>query len=404
MIQNKSEYNIYKIKDILIVLGTILLSKSLYYETYGVNILLIVFLGFLSLVYNVSKIKINKLILLYIFIILVLIMLNLGSRYESLLVLLTNIAIGIFVVHSLSFDKFSNIYVKILLIISFFSIFTWAIIYFNLHSFLPDFVAIDGRQLRNFMLFGVSENFINSSIFRNSGIWWEPGAFQLFVNLAFIFTIINQTINYKKYILFLVTIITISSTTGFIVFFLISGIYFKNITFYSKHKMLFLVIFIGFITLIFLYASENMYDKFNPDSNSFVSFLSRYYDVLISGNMLIDNPVLGYGFGSNKENAIPYGINMLGYDIYNSTAKPTGADGITMFIAQIGLFSLILLIPFLIPKYYKHLSFIDKIVITICLLLMFNTENFTFLLIFIVLTFYGIVGNNKKYRATFTAP
>ena len=44
----------------------------------------------------------------------------------------------------------------------------------------------------NFLLFAV--DFLNSETvgFRNNGLWWEPGAFQLFINIAFLFQIITE--------------------------------------------------------------------------------------------------------------------------------------------------------------------------------------------------------------------
>ncbi len=398
MIFSNIKNKVYSIQELFIILGVILLSKSLYYETYGTNILLLVFVGYLLLHYNITKIKINKLVILYMIGLLFIVVLNPESQYDSILVLVTRFSIAIIIVYFFTFQKFSKIFIDIILIISLFSLLTWIIIYFNIHSFLPDFIGIDHRLLRNFIFFGVSENFITHGVLRNNGLWWEPGAFQLFVNLAFSFAIINNSINKQKYIIFIITILTIGSTTGFIVFLLLSLIYFKkSIEYSNKNKIIYMLALTLFLYLLYLYISPLIYDKFNPESNSIVSFLSRYYDFIISYNMFMDNILIGYGFGSQIENAIPYGINLIGHDIYYSFSRPTGADGITMFIAQCGILSFIFLIPFLIPKYYTHLYFIEKLIISISILLMFNTENFTFILIFTVLTFYGIIGNKKEH-------
>jgi hypothetical protein len=393
----------YSFRELITVIGIILLSKSLYYESYGENILLIVFLGFLFFSFNILKLKIHVPVLLYISSLLFIIILNPDSQFDSVLVLIVRFSIAIFIVHILSFQKFSKIYVDIILFLSFFSISTLLIIHFNIDSFLPDFTAMDGRHIRNFVLFGVPEgNFIHG-IFKNSGLWWEPGAFQLFVNLAFIFTIISNSISHKKYILFFITILTIGSTTGFIVFSLLSLIYFKKHLANVQKKYLFFLIVItaSFFFFLLSYVSPLIYDKFNQDSISFISFLSRYYDFIISCNLFIDNFILGYGFGSQIENAIPYGADLIGHDVYYSLNRPTGSDGISMFIAQIGIFSFIFLAPFLVPKYYAYLHFAQKLIISVSLLLMFNTENFTFILIFTILSIYGIVGNiRQKHNET----
>lgn len=394
---NKVQIKDYSLKELIIVLGVILLSKSLYYESYGTNILLIVFLSFLMVFTNFVNLKINKIVLLYIFGMTTLLLINIDTRYSSFLVLINRILIAILVVYLMTFEKFSKAFVNIIILISIISWFSWFVILLDIPSFLPNFSGIDGRSMRNFVFFGVWEGFINYKIFRNSGLWWEPGAFQLFVNLAFIFSLVNDNTTLKKYIVFLITIVTTMSTTGIIVFILLSLIYLKKYFYLKKSDLLLLVtlLLLLFVSIVFLIPV--IYDKFNTDSSSFVSFLSRYYDLLVSVNMFIDNIFIGYGFGSQIEKAIPYGENLIGYDLYYMS-QPTGADGISMFISQVGILGFLLIIPFLFPRYISHLDLFDKLLFSLSLLLMFNTENFTFILIFIVLTFYGLIKNKIYFR------
>jgi hypothetical protein len=122
----------YSFRELITVIGIILLSKSLYYESYGENILLIVFLGFLFFSFNILKLKIHVPVLLYISSLLFIIILNPDSQFDSVLVLIVRFSIAIFIVHILSFQKFSKIYVDIILFLSFFSISTLLIIHFNI--------------------------------------------------------------------------------------------------------------------------------------------------------------------------------------------------------------------------------------------------------------------------------
>lgn len=390
---NKMKIKGYSLKELIIVLCVILLSKSLYYESYGTNILLIVFLFLLMVFTNFINLKINKIVLLYIFGIIILLLINIDTNYKSFLVLINRILIAIIVIHLMTFERFSKAFIDIIILISIVSWFSWLVILLDIPSFLPNFTGIDGRILRNFIFFGVWEEFINYTTFRNSGLWWEPGAFQVFVNLAFIFALTNRIMTIKKYFIFLITIITITSTTGFLVFGLLSLIYFKKYFIFKKKHLIHLCIFL----ILLIISIPIIYDKFNSDSSSFASFLSRYYDLLVSVNMFIDNTFIGYGFANQIEKAIPYGENLVGYDLYY-LSPPTGSDGITMFISQVGILGFILIIPFLFPKYIVHLNIFDKILISISLFLMFNTENFTFILIFIVLTFYGLIKDKINFR------
>lgn len=378
--------------NFIIVLSVILVSKSLYYETYGKNIFLLPFFLFLSYVAYIRKIKFHKGIVLYSLFFILLVMINLESQYSSIMVLLFRLSIGLMLISLIDFEKFSKIFSSIILVIGIISLLSIPVIYFNIQSPLPDFIGTDTRLLRNFIFFGVSENFITFSTFRNSGLWWEPGAFALFVSLAIIFSIINEDMTLKKFALFGIIIFSTGSTTGLIVFLLLS-LTLIEVKIDKKNILIVLFAVPILLFIVYIYFLPNILQKFDPDGNSIASFLSRYYDVVISIEMFKENILLGYGFGSYIQNAIPFGENLFGATVYYSPAKPTGADGISVLFAQIGILSIILLLPFLFPKYIRKLTLLQKIVITVLLLIIFNTEDFTFTLIFTILTFYGIVGN-----------
>lgn len=394
----------YRYKDFFIVLSCILLSKSLYYETYGNNLLLFVFLAFLIFTVKPEKLKINKFVLFYVFSFILLISVNTETKLSSLVVLLLRLLIAIYVVHILEFRKFSIIYTKIILFICITSLSYFFIIHFNIPSFLPDFIGLDERSLRNFLFFGVSDNFIKHSVYRNSGLWWEPGAFQLFINIAFMFNLVNKTMTNKMYFIFGIAIMSTLSTTGVIVYILLSTIYLRDLIKSSRHKLFYILAFPFFTAAVIAIAIPFLLTKFGAGNvaEESVSFLSRYYDFIISFNMLKDNLMLGYGFGSQIENAIPYGIELMGSAQYK-LINPTGSDGLTMFIAQCGLLSLVFLFPFLYPSYAQRLNIIDRILITVGLVIIFNTQNFTFILIFSLLTFYGIVGNKSNIKQSISS-
>lgn len=394
MILNNSRRLEYGLKEYFIVLVCILLSKSLYYETYGTNILLGIFLLALMLMIKPWSVKVNQIIVLYSLFMVLLIGLNPETKYSSFLVLLLRMLIGVYVLCILDFNKFSAIYIKIILAICVVSLLSFPVIYFNIPSPLPDFIGLDDRPLRNFIFFGVSEPMIQHGVYRNSGLWWEPGAFQVFVNIAFVFALINKTVNKKVYIIIALTIISTLSTTGVLVFILLSSIYWWRYVSVSRNKMIYFIVVFFLIVLVVLVGIPFILVKFGLGSNSAgesVSFLSRYYDFLISYNMLMDNPLFGYGFGSQIENAIPYGIDYMGIEQYEFI-NPTGSDGLSMFVAQCGLFSLVLLYPLIFPRYLSGVGVVPRLIVCISIILLFNTENFTYILIFSLLTMYGIAG------------
>ncbi len=394
--QTDLQFKGYSLRDFLIVMGVILLSKSLYFETFGGNYLLIGFFFFLAIIIipNIKNFKIDRVILLYSLSLLALILLNAETNNNQLIVLFVRLIIGIFIIHLISFETFSRVFIRVMLVLSIFSWFAMFIIYYNINTPLPPFTSlhyiedVQGRILRNFIFFGVDETFFTYDIFRASSLWWEPGAFQIFVNLAFAFSLINNTITKRTYTIFLITILASLSTTGVVVFGLLSIIFFKKY-FTLNNPILFLVpIFIIFIG-IFIVAPE-IYQKMISES-----FKSRYHDILISINMFAENILLGYGYGTQVEKAIPYGKQFLGSELYNMM-PPSGSDGITMFIAQVGILGLFFIYPLLFPKYCLHMKLYSRLLITLSLFLLFNTQYFTNMLIFTMLTFYGLK-NYKKH-------
>ena len=396
---SKSNTKEHSTRDFFIVFAVILLSKSLYYESYGANYLLIGFFFLLAfiLIPNIKNFKTEKIILLYSLGLIAIILLNLETNYRSLFVLISRLLIAIIIIHLISFERFSKIFINIILVLSIISWIALFIIHFDIQSPLPSFTSVhyieevQGRILRNFIFFGVDTELIKYNILRTSSIWWEPGAFQLFVNLAVIFSLINNTLTFKRYAIFLITILTAMSTTGLLAFSILSLIFFKKYLNLKNNAILYLVPF--FVVILgSIFIAPIIIEKLNT---SHLSFLSRYHDVVISIHMFADNFLLGYGYGTTVEKAIPYGEDLIGYELYHSS-RPSAADGITGFIAQVGILGFVFMYPFLFPRYCNHLRLSDSLLISLSLLIMFNTQNFTNILIFSVLTFYALIENKKN--------
>ena len=82
----------------------------------------------------------------------------------------------------------------------------------------PILVNSNGR-VGHFMIFATLSDFSMAGAQRNQGIFWEPGAFQVFLNLAYIFELSSKNRKPRKWVivLFLLSVITSYSTTGIIV-------------------------------------------------------------------------------------------------------------------------------------------------------------------------------------------
>ena len=258
--------------DFIIVLLSILLSKSLYYESFGENYLLIYFLFFLILIFFIRKFKrIQFIKLFFLIFFFILIFINPGSNFRTSSVFILSMINAILISELISFKFYSNkfyLIIKFLVILSFLR---YLIIIFNIYSPLINFESIIGDPFSNFIFFGIPQTSAFSpltfiQLLRNNGLWYEPGAFQIFINLAFIFGIINNKVSFKTYLLFLICIISTLSTIGIFVFLFLSIYYFNfsiiRLTVVSSlSAILILILPFDFIDIVF--SKLNFDNPFN---------------------------------------------------------------------------------------------------------------------------------------------
>lgn len=392
-ILNRKFDGYYTKSEFVSVVIIILLSKSLYYESFGENFLLFPLAFYLAHRAYKVNVKIKLKLIVYTIGLLSLILINPDANYNSVAVLVIRTVIAILIVSLISFKSFSFAFIDVMRLISLFSLFSLIFIILQIPSPLPNFIATDERELFNYIFFSVSELDFDETNLVNTGLWWEPGAFQIFVNLAFLFAIVNEVVNKNIFILFFLTILTTGSTSGIICFALLSSAFFSQ-KFLKKNGLIYIIsLGITLFTLYFAYGNEILNKVFYKSEESF-SFISRATDLTISYELFKENLIMGYGFANvfyqEKETA----LRIINDQVLK--VEPTGADGITMYIAQLGILSFLFLIPFLWPKYLDKFNILQKVLILISLVVLFNSQNFTFILIFNILTYYGLLKRENK--------
>jgi len=226
---------------------------------------------------------------------------------------------------------------------------------------------------------------------RNSGPFWEPGAFTVFLNIALMFNIfVNNKLFDKKNVLFIIAIITTLSTAGYLsLFFTVVAVLLllnpsvKKILALAPMIILFTVFIIN-MPFLLPKIKDNVIIAENDNSSRFGSALSDY-------QLIYKNPVLGYG----KDIQNKYGTSTW------NMKKMHRNNGITNFITEWGL--IIFIIYFVnykksfdnICNYYqtdKSLSYVFLIVI---LLLGFSQALFQYTffhsLMFLQFAYNGIL-------------
>ena len=159
-------------------------------------------------------------------------------------------------------------------------------------------------------------------------------------------------------------------------------------------------IFYGSIVFIifYIYFGNSVINKVITSSDESFSFVSRFTDFQISVALFLENPVIGYGYANQDFYNTPTAQRIIDSQIL--LVEPTGADGITMHVAQLGLLGLPLLLPLINPGFIKDFNLFDKLLISGVLLILFNTQNFNFILIFNLLMGYGFVQRRKRFKIT----
>lgn len=269
-------------------------------------------LFFYSLIlFLIAKKKILK---KFLFLIIPLLIINIlqcykfGVSYLTLLGLLQKFFIY-YAIASLLGDRFFAIYVRIIYIFCIISLVFYAVQfdeqlknaivnaispYTNaLNKEVTEFNRGTNIIVHNFMIQNNGQN-------RNSGPFWEPGMFSLFINLSFVFNyLIGKRFVCKKNIIFAITNMTTFSTSGIIAMALIIlGILLIEAK--SKYRYLYIPLFLIFSFYIARMDFIQKKIKFQYETATFDD-VNRFGAFLVHLRIISDNPILGVGVGANED-------------------------------------------------------------------------------------------------------
>ncbi|MFT4524153.1 MAG: hypothetical protein ACI85F_000294 [Bacteroidia bacterium] len=265
-------------------------------------------------------------------------LMRLGAAYFTMAILL---------------DRFYDYYVKIIYFFSVISLmfFIPALVIPGFADFFTDNVApffvspfhTSGGYYEtspNIIIYTFEKSLFVSS--RNSGPFWEPGAFSIFLVLAMMFRLVQvQNIFDKKVIFFAVVVLTTTSTSGYIALFLLVVSYyvFNRRVNALKYVLIAMMVYgasLAYVQLEFLEKKAK-----NDIALASETTTSRFGSALVDLQDFVKNPLIGYGRGSNR-----YG----GKQIDQFTSNFHRNNGITQLLVTYGIF--IFLIYFYV--YYRN--------------------------------------------------
>lgn len=279
--------NINNVIAFLIVFLTILMSKTYYFGVLNRTSVqyiyyILVILGFL--ISGLSLTRLKRSIPLALTLILVLII-NLSLYYfnmhlnqiNTILGFIIAIIMAVLVCSCLTIRQFSDFYI---MIISAYSIISIPCVF--IANYFPEIALTLTQPGYNWQVpFGYSPYYtwgINGVInVRNSGPFWEPGAFQGFLIIAILmvlFETTGKTLRHKKIItiILFITALTTQSTTGYFLLIIIIFTQWEKLTVVFNHKgellRNILVIFIAIGILVIILQSGNISNKISENSNN----------------------------------------------------------------------------------------------------------------------------------------
>lgn len=230
--------------------------------------------------------------------------------------------------------------------------------------------------------------------FRNSGPFWEPGAFAIFLSLAILFDIIQKN-NFilRNNIFLIIALFTTFSTTGYLILALI-----LTWSFYVKGNKnlwyLFLIPICAYYFLNFAMEQEFIYYKIEQDYLMAQETTgSRFGSAFADFTLIKENPVLGYG--RNIQNI--YGTET--FDVQQMHRN----NGFTKLFVQWGMLALLYLYQILISFYTVCKSFISSyrvatLVSFIVLLLGASSQGIFQYPLFMGLMFLQFIYHNNKLK------
>lgn len=195
--------------------------------------------------------------------------------------------------------KFRSTYLNVMYFISTVSLICLAL------NFLGINIGVEYEKYRTIFIYNTLVHLEDAHIFRNCGMFWEPGAFQGYIMLAFLFYINDYQSLWREHkvkcIILSLALLTTFSTTGYIAFLLYIAyiILTCQISYYTKA---FLMV-VTFICCIYAYSNidflgkklEVQYENAKTLSSEDASW-SRMGAMKIDLQQISRHPLVGNGF------------------------------------------------------------------------------------------------------------
>lgn len=245
--------------------------------------------------------------LLFLFLFIVLNQISFSNEIGIKGILSTTINIFFACIYSLinTYEEFKSNYLRVMKVFSIISL-----IFFTLTLIVgsdPKYyerVTITLGSNYSIIIYNFITYKLNVVLMRNSGFTWEPGAFQLLLNIALFYEIIrnNNRIN-SNILIYSAAILTTFSSTGYLILLVNMFFYFiQNLRRIDKKKYIIIILFIISIIILLYLNSDIIFSIlkekltiFNSNSNS---LKNRIFDLKNDIKIFKSNVYFGIGLSN----------------------------------------------------------------------------------------------------------
>ncbi|WP_010251225.1 hypothetical protein [Acetivibrio cellulolyticus] len=245
-----------------------------------------------------------------------------GDALKDAFIMISAVFISMIVVSSINFSKFSNIFVKVMLVIAVFSLFAYAISIIS-----PSIIRLfPNTYFRpHFEVYNLGLSYVNLATYqiRNMGIFWEPGAYQTYLVLAIILEVFYVRSKSRLSLIILFTaLITTWSTTGLINAALLFLIYIIESNKDSKYRAIKIIVSLVIIAIIVYniylvlpthlqYAVWRKITLYLNDEHVVnTSAAVRVDSIIYPIRAFFESPLVGVGYSGLKNSVLIAGHNM----------------------------------------------------------------------------------------------
>lgn len=314
------------------------------------------------------------------------------SAFKKAFIMLVCVTTGFAVANFLSYSRFKKIYKDMMLFLAGFSLVT-LVIWLTFPSFITSLPIIKSTtsNYHNAIFSVISSSTVST---RNFGLFWEPGAFAIFLNIALLFEMTDKKQSVLKIFIYMVAITTTMSTLGVICLTVLTVAYVFNkdrsLKNYKRNKAVIVLVSLAALIYIAHFGDDFVSDIFgklssNESGNISSSTKVRINAVIYPFMAFIKSPIVGVGFDEFTNISTNY---------CNSMATCTFINWLTIY----GVFGIIFIVA-CVRVFLSHANTkISKLTLLLFALILFSTESFLLIGFVYIFVFYGILTVPSRKR------